>query len=108
MTLNEDKTVRGVERINILGYEIQKGGIAPDKNRLQPLLDMVSPTAFKELKQARGLFAYYEKRISDFSSKIKTLTETENFPLSTEATEAFKLLKKELGNVTLMSIDENQ
>ena len=32
-TLNEDKTDHGVEQINILGYEIEKGRIAPDENR---------------------------------------------------------------------------
>ena len=31
MTLNENKTIREVEQINILGYEIEKGRIAPDK-----------------------------------------------------------------------------
>ena len=108
MTLNENKTVRGVARINILGYEIEKGRIAPDKNRLQPLLDMVAPRTLKELKQVRGLFAYYAKWIADFSTKIKPLTETEVFPLSTKARAAFELLKKDLGNVTLMSIDETQ
>ena len=108
MTLNENKTVRGVERINILGYEIEKGRIAQDKNRLQPLLDMFAPKTLKDLKQVSGLFAYYAKWIADFSAKIKRLTETEVFPLSTKARAAFELLKKDLGNVTLMSIDETQ
>ena len=108
MTLNENKTVRGVERINIFGYEIEKVSIAPAKKRLQPLLDMVAPKTLKELKQVRGLFAYYAKGIADFSSKIKPLTETEVFPLSTKAKVAFELLKKDLGKVTLMSINENE
>ena len=33
MTLNENKTIKGVERITILGYEIEKGKIAPDRKR---------------------------------------------------------------------------
>lgn len=36
MTLNDNKTIKGVERITILGYEIEKEKIAPDRKRLQP------------------------------------------------------------------------
>ena len=59
MTLNENKTIKGVERITILGYEIEKRKIAPDRKRLQPLLELSAPTTPKELKQIQGLFAYY-------------------------------------------------
>ena len=30
MSLNEDKTVREVEKITVLGYEIENGRISPD------------------------------------------------------------------------------
>ena len=53
MTLNEDKTVREVEKIMVLRYKIENGRISPDKNRLQPLLDLAEPKTFKELKQVR-------------------------------------------------------
>ena len=108
MTLNEDKTVREVEKITVLGYEIENGKISPDKNRLQPLLDLAEPKTFKELKQVRGLFAYYAKWIADFSTKVRPLIDTEVFPLSASAKKAFKTLKKDLGDVTLMAIDEDQ
>ena len=50
MTLNEDKTVREVEKITVLGYEIENGRISPDRSRLQPLLELAEPKTFKELK----------------------------------------------------------
>ena len=62
----------------------------------------------KELKQVRGLFAYYVKWIGNFSTKIRPLIDTEIFPLSNCAKRAFETLKKDLGDVTLMSIDEDQ
>ena len=62
----------------------------------------------KELKQVRGLFAYYAKWIADFSTKIRPLIDTEMFPLSTSARRAFEILTKDLREVTLMSIDEDQ
>ena len=108
MTLNEDKTVREVEKITVLGYEIESGRISPDKSRLQPLLELAEPKTLKELKQVRCLFAYYTKWIADFSTKIRPLIDTEIFPLSNCAKRAFETLKKDLGDVTLMSIDEDQ
>ena len=43
----------------------------------------------------------------DFSRNIKPLTDSKSFPLSKDAMAAFELLKKDLGYVTLMSIDED-
>ena len=33
MTLNENNTIKGVEQMTILGYEIEKGKVAPDRKR---------------------------------------------------------------------------
>ena len=65
-------------------------------------MDLAEPKTFKELKQVGGLFAYYAKWIADFSTKIRPLIDTEVFPLSASAKKAFKTLKKDLGDVTLM------
>ena len=62
----------------------------------------------KELKQVRGFFAYYAKCFADFSTKIRPLIDTTIFPLSNCAKRAFETLNKDLGDVTLMSIDEDQ
>ena len=62
----------------------------------------------KELKQVRGLFAYYAKWIANFSTKLRPLIDTEIFPLSNFTKRAFETLKKDLGDVTLMSIDEDR
>ena len=108
MTLNEDKTVREVKKMTVLGYEIENGRISPDKDRLQPLLELAEPKTLKELKQVRGLFAYYAKWIVNFSTKIRPLIDAEIFPLSDCAKRAFQTLKKDLADVALMSIDEDR
>ena len=59
----------------------------------------------KELKQVCGLIAYYAKCIANFSTKIRPLIDTEIIPLSNCAKRAFETLKKDLGDVTLMSFD---
>ena len=97
-----------MEKISVLGYEIDNGRISPDRSRLQPLLELAEPKTLKELKQIRGLFAYYAKWIADFSTKIRSLIDTKAFPLSTCAERAFETQKKDLRYVTLMSIDEDQ
>ena len=97
-----------MERITILGYEIEKGKIALDRTRLQPLLELVVPTTIIDSKQVQGLFAYYTRWIIDLSSKIKLLSDSKRFHLSEEAMVVFELLKKDLGDVTLMSMDEDQ
>ena len=54
------------------------------------------------------MFAYYAKWIANFSTKIRPLIDTEIFPSSDCAKRAFQKLKKDLGDVTLMSIDEDR
>ena len=106
ITLNE-KTVNKVKRIQLLGYLIENGKIAPDPERMIPLREMPLPTTPKELQRIVGLFAYYAKWIVDFSSKIRPLAETK-FPVSQRAAESFEALKKELERVSLASIDEEE
>ena len=88
--------IRGVDRLNILGYQIKHQNISPDPDRLKPLMDMPVPSSLKELKRVRGLFAYYAKWLLDFSTKIKHLAETQTFPLPKESVETFENLKKDL------------
>ena len=46
--------------------------------------------------------------IADFSTEIRPLIDTKEFLLLTSAKRAFETLKKDLGDVTMMSVDENQ
>ena len=53
-----------------------------------------------------GLFAYYAKWIPEFSSKIQSLVNAKEFPLSTQAENAFNVVKKELEVASLNPINE--
>ena len=70
MTINESKSVREADCLNILGYQIKHQQISPDPDRLKPLMDIPVPSTTKELKRVRGLVAYYSKWIANFSTKI--------------------------------------
>ena len=54
---NEDRSTIGVKVIRMLGYEISKGTIKPDPDRLQSLRDLPLPTTLKSQQRAVGLFS---------------------------------------------------
>ena len=107
LTLNHGKTISSTKSIKVLGYEVEKGLIKPDPDRLQPLDELPPPDTKKSLQRALGMFAYYAKWIKDFSKEARPLYETTNFPLNEEALAAFNRLKSLLKGASLGSIDES-
>jgi len=80
----------------MLAYLVAYKQIKLDPKRLQALLDLPDPICAKELKRVSGLFAYYAKRIPNFSKKAGLLLHCKAFPLSNEAVIAFKTLKSSM------------
>ena len=107
LTLNEAKTVMSVPTINILGYCVGCNAIKPDPDRLHPLQELSPPSNIKALRKAQGMFAYYAKWFPNISDNIQPLVNTKNFALIETARAAFNLLKKELMDATIYSVDEN-
>ena len=105
--MNENKTVESKTSINLLGYCIGNGVIAPDQERLRPLQEFPPPENLKSLKRVVSMFAYYAKWIPNYSDKVKPLSQATSFPLDVDALNAFMMLKKELGKASLHSIDES-
>jgi len=107
LTLNESKSIESKTSINLLGYCIGNGVIAPDEERLRPLKEFPPPENIKALRRVVGMFAYYAKWIPNFSDKIRPLSQADTFPIDADALSAFNELKKELEGATLQSIDES-
>ena len=107
MTLNDSKTIYGVEELNILGYCVSNGTIKPDPERLKPLWDLPAPPTGKSLQRAMGLFAYYAKWIPKFSDRIERLKSVKQFPLKDKELSDFNGLKKSIASATLQAIDES-
>ncbi|XP_046862179.1 uncharacterized protein LOC124455579 [Xenia sp. Carnegie-2017] len=107
LTLNENKTVESKSSINLLGYCIGNGVIAPDQERLRPLKSFPPPENSKSLKRVIGMFAYYAKWIPNYSDKVQPLLQATSFPLDGDALNAFTMLKEELQKASLHSIDES-
>ena len=89
-----------------LGYVVGNGAVKPDPERMRALTEFPPPTGYKALRWVLGMFAYYAKWIDHFADKVRPLAETKTFPLSGDALNSFTLLKSELANVALHSIDE--
>ena len=106
LTLNESKTVSSTTAIKILGYCVSYSLIKPDPDQLQALMELPLLSSCKSLQRIIGLFAYSSKWMLKFSEKIKPLSDCKEFPIEGALT-AFENLKKELGEVALQNIDED-
>ena len=59
LTLNKDKCVYSAECMNLLSYQINKGFLKSDPERVQTTLKLSPPQNSKELQHVVGLFNYY-------------------------------------------------
>lgn len=103
---NDSKSVFSTRKLAILGYVIEEGVIRPDPERLEPLRNLPVPHDSKSLSRCLGLFSYYSQWIPEFSNRIKPLTSSKSFPLSTEAATTFENLKKTVEEAFVTAIDE--
>ena len=107
LTFNDGKTIYNSTTITLLGYEISKGILKPDQDRVQPLLELPVPHNTPSLKRVIGLFAYYARWIPNYSDNIRPLLQSKSFPLEEGAAQAFNKLKSILADAALQSMDEN-
>ena len=105
LLFNESKSIISTDKVKLLGYEVKKGEIKPDPDRLQPLKDMSPPTNLKAQERIVGMFAYYSQWIRNFSDKAYPLIHNTTFPLPSEVKTSFDELKKELEDALLITID---
>ena len=105
LTFNTAKSIISSEKIQLLGYEVSKGEIKPDSDRLKSLIELKPPTNLKAQERIVGMFAYYSKWIRNFSDKAFLLIHNQTFPLPQNVKETFNLLKKELENAVLLTVE---
>ena len=108
LKFNEDKCTFKTTSVQLLGYLISNNEIRPDPSRLQPLRNLPAPKNLTLQKKAIGLFAYYSKWIKNFSEKFKPLANNTTFPLPQSVLAAFEVLKKDIENSVIVTIDETK
>ena len=105
LKFNDAKSKLSQDTINVLGYQISNGELQPDPERLRPLLEFPVPQTSKALRRCVGLFAYYAKWVPNYSKKIRPLVESATFPLSSEAIEAFSVIKEDIARSVIKVVD---
>ena len=106
-TFNEEKCFYNCTQIKLLRHLVGNGIIKPNPERVAALNDLQQPTTKKELQQILSLFSYYSKWVPNYSALIRPLVQTDSFPLSKGALNAFHVIKNKLSQATLQSIDED-
>ena len=81
---------------------------APILNVLKPLVELPPPENMKQLKRTMGFFAHYSRWIQGFSTKIRPLSQCNEFPISPAALNSFKQLKNDIVNSVVVAIDESK
>ena len=79
--------------------------VTPDHERMRALQEF-SVSNENALRGVLGMFAYYAKWINCFAAKVRPLAEAKTFLLDCSALDAFVLLKFELPESSLQSIDK--
>jgi hypothetical protein len=86
-----------VERAHFLGHVLSDNGVAVIPDKVQSILDWVTPSSVKDVWSFLGLAGYYRRFIENFSKIAKPMTEllkkNKKFEWSEKAEEAFQLLK---------------
>lgn len=73
-------------------------------DQLKPLMDLLIFN-MHTLYLSTIMYAHYYHWIAAFSEKIHSFAQVDSFPLSSTATEAFKGLKRDIGNSAIITID---
>ena len=107
LTYNESKCEFNTRKLSLLGCVVENGEIRPDPERMKPLEALPPPYDTKSLKRCLGFFSYYAKWIPNFSEKVRPLTKTSTFPISSEALKAMNSMKDDIRNSVVCCIDES-
>ena len=105
MKLNPSKCVFGVASGKFLGFMVSQRGIKANPEKVQAIINMVSPRTVKEVQKLTGRIAALNRFVSRATDKclpfFKTLKQA--FTWTDECEAAFQELKRYLSNPPLLS-----
>lgn len=108
LQINTEKSRFCMSRIVFLGYVIDKNGIQPDPERIQPILDFPQPKTVRDVRRLIGMASWYRRFINNFSSITAPISELirkskEKLVWNDEAEEAFAQLKTALTSTPILA-----
>ena len=93
--------------VNYLGHVISENGVAPDRNKIEAILQMKPPTTVKEVRSLIGSCNYYRRFIPAFAEITKSLTRLcrkgLTFEWTPECQTAFETIKNLLTTAPILA-----
>ena len=109
VTLNEKKCTFSATSLEFLGFTVTKNGFKVSENRVKGMQDMRSPSTAKQLQSALGLFGFYARFVSGYSTLVDPLRsalKAERFQWTTELESCFReVISKIINSAALTMYD---
>lgn len=87
------------EKLDILGYVIDRTGLHKAKDKIRTVVEAPNPTDFKQLNSFIGLITYYARFLPNRAERLKPLydcTKQQKFRWTSDCDHTFKWVKSEL------------
>ena len=108
IVINPAKCEFGVNQLQFLGHLINQDGIAPLEEKVKAVRDFPQPTSKRKLREFLGLVNFYHRFIPKCAHELQPLNallagSSKEVTWTTEALQAFYLIKDMLAETTLLS-----
>jgi len=97
----------GIDKVEHLGHYISGKGMEIDPKKIAIITNWPVPANQKELRSFLGLSGYYRKFIRGCAIICRPLTDLlkkDGFQWSSEATEAFEILKRKMSSTPVLAL----
>ena len=97
LTVNWKKCDFGCSRVRYLGYLLDRDGLRPDTERIEPILQYAAPKTKRQLRRFLGMVGWYSRFIEKESEiklpLLKLLKKTQAWQWSARATRSVRAVK---------------
>ena len=102
LTLNKEKCIFGVEKLDFLGHSLSPSGVAPSESKIEAIMNMPEPKTKEQLRSFLGLANYVgQKFVPNFASLSaplwKLCSKDISFNWTTEVRKCFITLRQSIG-----------
>ena len=73
LTVNREKSEFGCSQVRYLGYLVDRTGMHPDPEKVEPIISYPAPNTLRKLRRFLGMVSWYRKFLKDFAAKAEPL-----------------------------------